>query len=137
MPELIARHYRTGRLYRLLWPGPAGAVPGQAAVRLEPAAAVPGSPAPPAPRRRPAGPDRPLLAPALCDLQVNGYGGLDFSVPDNLGRIAAQLAARGVSRLCPTVITGSEQAMSRALAGPRSGSTSSGCRPPPAAASAS
>jgi N-acetylglucosamine-6-phosphate deacetylase len=49
------------------------------------------------------------ITPGLVDLQVNGAGGVDFSNPDtSLDALSAAdraLAARGVSRYCPTLIT--------------------------------
>jgi N-acetylglucosamine-6-phosphate deacetylase len=59
------------------------------------------------------------LAPGLIDLQVNGFAGVDYSDPrtphEEIGRsLRAQFAA-GVSRLCPTVITGAPAAIEAAL----------------------
>ncbi len=51
----------------------------------------------------------PWLAPGLCDIQVNGYGGQEFSSRDlTVERAAAVVRAfdrYGVARLCPTVTT--------------------------------
>lgn len=96
MGECVARHYRTGALCRLRWADgrlhavePLGAGPeGGAALRL---------------------------APALFDLQVNGYGGLDFSRPEHVPAVAAALARHGVARFLPTVTTASPEAMAGAL----------------------
>ena len=53
----------------------------------------------------------PFVAPAMFDLQVNGYGGVWFS-DEKLtvdGALTALYAyyAHGVTRLCPTLITNS------------------------------
>jgi N-acetylglucosamine-6-phosphate deacetylase len=49
--------------------------------------------------------------PGLFDLQVNGFGGIDFNAPDlTAGRVAEALArmrATGVTRCLPTLITSS------------------------------
>ncbi len=61
----------------------------------------------------------PWLAPGLIDLQVNGYGGQEFSA-DNLtvehvAKIAAAMDAFGVTQFCPTVTTQSVACMTHAL----------------------
>ncbi len=67
-------------------------------------------------------PDSPLpfLAPGFVDLQVNGYAGVDYCSPGaSLEDIARSLRAQfatGVTRLFPTVITGSRETMCAALA---------------------
>jgi len=47
--------------------------------------------------------------PGLFDLQVNGFGGVDFNSPlttsDDLHRAIEQLRARGVTRFLPTLVT--------------------------------
>jgi len=61
----------------------------------------------------------PWIGPGLCDIQINGYGGHDFNAedppPDALGHVRALLAAAGVPRFCPTVVTGSPEAMEARL----------------------
>lgn len=62
----------------------------------------------------------PYLARGLVDLQVNGYGGVDFNA-GNLTPLAARhlcqtLAALGVTRFLATVITASPAAMAKAIA---------------------
>lgn len=94
MPDVIARHYRSGEPLRLCWEG----------TRLDSVAPAAG-----------AGGDAPWVAPALLDLQVNGYGGRDFSRPGHLGAVAADLATHGVARLLPTVITAPQDALEEAL----------------------
>ena len=59
------------------------------------------------------------LAPGFIDLQVNGFAGVDYCSPhsslEEIGRsIRAQFAC-GVSRIYPTVITGSAEDMQGAL----------------------
>jgi len=55
--------------------------------------------------------DWPYLAPALLDLQINGYGGVWFSddslTPEAVGRALRPYYRAGVTRLCPTLITNS------------------------------
>ena len=63
--------------------------------------------------------DAAFIAPALVDLQVNGYGGLDLNSPDlSIGLVAEltdRLAALGTTCYQPTVITASEAAIIKAL----------------------
>jgi N-acetylglucosamine-6-phosphate deacetylase len=57
----------------------------------------------------------PWIAPALCDVQINGYGGQEFSsptlTPEKVERIARQMDAFGVARSCPTITTNSPEVM--------------------------
>ncbi len=57
----------------------------------------------------------PFVAPALFDLQINGYGGTWFSDEQlTVDRALAALHAyfeHGVTRLCPTLITNSSEAL--------------------------
>jgi N-acetylglucosamine-6-phosphate deacetylase len=59
------------------------------------------------------------IAPAFIDLQVNGFAGVDYCSPDSsmeeIGRSIREQFATGVSRLYPTVITGSEADMQGAF----------------------
>jgi len=59
------------------------------------------------------------VAPGLIDLQVNGFGGVDYNGPDtgveDLADSIRQLRATGVTRFFPTVITGPPEAMRGAL----------------------
>ncbi len=59
------------------------------------------------------------IAPAFIDLQVNGYAGFDFNAadvtPETVAGIVRALWRRGVTTICPTVITQSEAAMCRSL----------------------
>ncbi len=74
---------------------------------------------------RPAGEARPdagsatsIVAPTLFDIQVNGACGVDLQSPDvtpeDLRRVTDLLAAKGVSRWIPTLITGPLATMERA-----------------------
>lgn len=51
----------------------------------------------------------PWIAPGFVDLQINGYGGQEFSsaslATDHVAAIVRGQAAFGVTRLCPTVTT--------------------------------
>ena len=61
-------------------------------------------------------PDWPFVAPGLFDLQVNGYGGVWFCdrdiTPEKVVRAIEPYFAHGVTRLCPTLITNSFEALS-------------------------
>ncbi len=63
-------------------------------------------------------PDR-WVAPGFVDAQVNGFGGFDVNAPDpSADEICAMVEAlwcQGVTSLCPTVVTQSEQQMCRSL----------------------
>jgi N-acetylglucosamine-6-phosphate deacetylase len=52
----------------------------------------------------------PVIAPGLVDLQVNGYRGVDFNDPgltaEQLGKVSEALLETGVTKYCPTLITG-------------------------------
>jgi N-acetylglucosamine-6-phosphate deacetylase len=94
MQSLLARHYRTGTPVRLHWEK--GRI---ALVRAEPSAHP-----------------EAFVAPALLDIQVNGYAGWDFAAPAGLAAVAHALAAHGVARFCPTVITGPDEVLLGTLA---------------------
>ncbi|MBI1358141.1 MAG: N-acetylglucosamine-6-phosphate deacetylase [Acidobacteria bacterium] len=53
------------------------------------------------------------IAPAMIDIQVNGFAGVDYNSPDtpqeDLARSIDVQIATGVARLLPTVITGSHE----------------------------
>jgi len=78
-------------------------------------------------------PDAPWIAPGLVDLQVNGFGDGDANATrpsaEEITRMARALAARGVTRFLPTVITASREQM-RA----RIGAIADACRDPLTAA---
>lgn len=60
-----------------------------------------------------------MIAPGLIDLQVNGCAGFDVNADDvnadQIEELTRAQWARGVSRYCPTVITGSEEHIVAAL----------------------
>ncbi len=59
--------------------------------------------------------DRPILLPGLIDMQVNGYAGHDINdadpAADTVIAVGSALTAQGVTGWCPTVITGTPEAM--------------------------
>lgn len=59
------------------------------------------------------------LAPGLVDLQVNGYAGHDLNTEGVdagvVGDLVRRLWAAGVTTACPTIVTGTEQRITRAL----------------------
>lgn len=63
--------------------------------------------------------DHLLLLPGLLDLQVNGYGGVDFSSPgltrEQVRRVVELLWAEGVTGFCPTIITGPTDQMTASV----------------------
>lgn len=63
--------------------------------------------------------DLPLVAPGFFDLQINGYGGIWFSDPnltaDQVLQVLRQYQRHGVTRLCPTLITNSQEALCAGL----------------------
>jgi N-acetylglucosamine-6-phosphate deacetylase len=65
-------------------------------------------------------PDGAYVAPGWIDLQVNGFAGVDYCSPaaphDDIARSIRAMYATGVTRFYPTVITGSGEDMSGALA---------------------
>ncbi len=98
MREIVARHYRDGSAWLF-------AVRGTSLERCERVDCTAASAA--------------VLAPALLDIQVNGFAGVDVNGrsprPEGLLRITQALAGHGVTRFCPTVITASPAGMRRAL----------------------
>lgn len=61
----------------------------------------------------------PWIAPGLVDLQVNGYGGQEFSsaelTPEKVAGIAQVMEGFGVTRFCPTLTTESIEVLCHAL----------------------
>jgi N-acetylglucosamine-6-phosphate deacetylase len=59
------------------------------------------------------------IAPGFVDIQVNGYGGQEFSsatlTVDAVERIATDYAAGGVTRFCPTLTTNSDEALAHGM----------------------
>lgn len=64
--------------------------------------------------------DTTWLAPGWIDIQVNGFAGVDYCSPhsshEDIGRSIRYMFATGVTRFFPTVITGSPEDMTAALA---------------------
>jgi len=62
----------------------------------------------------------PFVAPGLFDLQINGHGGTWFGkegiTPEEVLAVLEQHFRFGVTRLCPTVITNSSEALQAAFA---------------------
>lgn len=62
----------------------------------------------------------PWVAPGFWDLQVNGYGGQEFSALDlsieKVARIVRDHYAYGVTRICPTLTTQSDEVLAHGLA---------------------
>lgn len=61
----------------------------------------------------------PWIAPALVDLQVNGYDGQEFSsaalTPENVAAIVARHVPFGVAALCPTLTTNASAILEHGL----------------------
>lgn len=59
-----------------------------------------------------------IAAPGFVDLQVNGFGGVDFATADRAGydRAGEALLETGVTAYLPTLITAPEEALAAALA---------------------
>jgi N-acetylglucosamine-6-phosphate deacetylase len=94
--SINARRYDTGEAVRI-------AIDGDRIDTIEPA--------------WPEGPiaDWPFVAPGLFDLQINGYGGVWFSdpklTPEKVIAAIEPYFGHGVTRLCPTLITNSHEAL--------------------------
>jgi N-acetylglucosamine-6-phosphate deacetylase len=99
--DLIGRRYDTGELIRLEVVG--DRVRGTSPVAVESHHAN----------------EHPWIAPALCDVQVNGYCGQEFSSAaltcEGVERIARQMDAFGIARSCPTVTTNRPEVMLHAV----------------------
>jgi N-acetylglucosamine-6-phosphate deacetylase len=67
------------------------------------------------------------ISPGFVDIQVNGYGGQEFSsaalTTDAVARIAVEYAAGGVTRFCPTLTTNSFEALEHGV-----GTIAAACR---------
>ena len=97
MTLLTARHYRTGEPIALT-------IAGGRIVSVEASAQ----------------PTEDWVAPALFDLQINGCMGRAFGSPDlcldDVHLVVRHAAAHGISGLCPTLITGSFEALAHGFA---------------------
>jgi N-acetylglucosamine-6-phosphate deacetylase len=62
----------------------------------------------------------PWIAPALFDLQINGGGGVAFGSPaltvEEVCQVVATCRTHGIGSLCPTLITGSFEALAHGFA---------------------
>jgi N-acetylglucosamine-6-phosphate deacetylase len=101
MPYVVGRHYDSHALVRVSWTGE----------RIDAVETVSGTTSDEA---------APFLAPGLFDLQINGYGGVWFSDPkltvEKVEAAVKPYLAMGVTRLCPTLITASHEALKTGLA---------------------
>jgi N-acetylglucosamine-6-phosphate deacetylase len=99
--DLTGRHYETGRAVRL---------------KIDGGMIVAAAELPAADAQEPL----PWIAPGFIDIQVNGYGGQEFSSPDlteeKVAEIARQQAAFGVTQFCPTVTTAGPETIEHGLA---------------------
>lgn len=63
--------------------------------------------------------DPPFVSPGFTDLQINGFGGINFSAADlttdDLSRVLPLLWATGCTTFLPTLITNTETALIRSL----------------------
>jgi N-acetylglucosamine-6-phosphate deacetylase len=104
MPHVVGRHYDTQALIRVNWTGE----------RIDSVETLDARP-----------PDTtgaavPCIAPGLFDLQINGYGGVWFSDPkltvEKVEAAVKPYLSMGVTRLCPTLITASHEALKAGMA---------------------
>ena len=69
------------------------------------------------------GRELPRIAPGFVDIQVNGYGGQEFSSPeltaDRAAEIIRGMYAHGVTRVCPTLTTQSFEVLAHGMASVR------------------
>ncbi len=100
-PEVIGRHFRTGRPVR--WELAEGRIAAADACTLDAAHTN----------------QLPWVAPGFVDVQVNGFGGQEFSsleLPaEKVAKISDALAAFGVTQYCPTVTTASRDTILHAV----------------------
>lgn len=94
--RIRGRHYRTGERCDLVCER--GII-----ARIEPATA------------RPADHEATWIAPAFCDVQVNGCHGISFNsaslTGEQIRRVVATCRAHGIAQLCPTLVTGGHEAL--------------------------
>jgi len=61
----------------------------------------------------------PFVAPGLVDLQVNGYGGIDFNtIPfteNDVRQVVKKLVQQGITQFLPTIITNTDEAIGQGL----------------------
>jgi len=60
--------------------------------------------------------DAPWVAPAFCDVQINGCDGISFNAEtltrDQIRHVVDTCRTHGIAQLCPTLVTGSFDALS-------------------------
>lgn len=60
-----------------------------------------------------------FIAPGFIDIQVNGFAGIDFNHPnfcgENLVTVCKRILRTGITRFCPTLVTGSSGRLSRSI----------------------
>lgn len=61
----------------------------------------------------------PIIIPGFVDLQINGFGGTEFSslqvTPQRVAEITQRMRADGVTRYCPTVTTASFEILAHGM----------------------
>src|SRR3954449_3919612 len=95
--RLRARHYRTGAIVDIVYSN--GHIN-----PLQP------------PNERPADAEASWVAPAFCDVQINGCSGLSFGAAltcDQIHAVVSTCRRHGISELCPTLITASADELLR------------------------
>lgn len=64
-------------------------------------------------------PGRFIISPALIDIQINGFSGIDFNDEklkvEDIEYVSKVLAGQGIGFYCPTIITNSEEKIDRLL----------------------
>jgi N-acetylglucosamine-6-phosphate deacetylase len=92
--RLCARHYRTGRLLDLVCAH--GKIQGLDAAATDDA-------------------DAPWVAPAFCDVQINGCEGISFNsetlTREQIWHVVETCRRHGIAQICPTLVTGSFEAL--------------------------
>ena len=67
---------------------------------------------------QPADAEAEWIAPAFCDVQINGCDGISFNsetlTPDEIRHVVATCRKHGVAQLCPTLVTASRDALAGA-----------------------
>src|SRR5579871_3579777 len=60
------------------------------------------------------------IAPAFCDVQINGCDGISFNAPtltaEQVRHVVAVCRRHGIAQLCPTLVTGPFDALAHGLA---------------------
>lgn len=105
MHEILARRYDTQQPVRILWEGPSGAATIQ---KILPARGIGDASR------------LPWVAPGFVDLQVNGFGGIDFNQADltieGVEKVCCGLDRYGTTKLLPTCTTAGHDLLARSMA---------------------